>query len=132
MNYRMLIILAVLIALPFSPKAQFVPDSALIDTSDMAGWLTLPDSIKVDGGWLVAHGPDTVHFHNSRDSVVVYYIDTVGWTIHEHRGPVFTTTGWDEGPTTRIIDSLVPIIDTIIVGYFYADTKQRIKDWRVR
>ena len=141
---KVLVILAVLLTLPFSLRVraddyfQSVPDSAIADTSDF-GELTPEDIVELMELYPDWWGPEGIDpldhlLPDPPDTLIVYYIDTVGWTIHEHRGPAFTTstTGWDDGSITRIIDSLIPLIDTIIVGRFWtdADTK-RIKDWKV-
>ncbi len=144
MNYRkVIIILAVLIALPFSPKAD--------DSQDLTWGDIYPDSVWTDDGyWVYEDAEDSIghlSIPTPPDSCAVYYIDTVGWrevsrdsseyTWHLDGFTVFEPGPQWDNPAERKTQWIItvksrPIIDTIIVGYFYTDTKLRIKDWRVR
>lgn len=128
MNYRTLIILAVLIALPFGPKAQYEP----------------PD----DTAQVTWEGSDHPIMPDSIPTFVVFYIDTVGWKVVSRSTHKTSSdpSGWGsdmlhdpfEADTIRKeweITEIVrrPKIHTIIVGRFRTDADpKQVKDWRVR
>lgn len=143
MNYRkMLLTLAVLLVLPFSlkVKADDISDSTMNSTWIMADWQFVPNSALLDTSDIADEmigdtDIDTIIGSNR----VVYYIDTVGFEIIKRDSTRWFGDAvslqpdretWEESWLITITRK--PIIDTIIVGYFYADTKLRIKDWRVR
>lgn len=144
--HKVLVVLAVLLALPFSlkVKADDLTAEDIIEINRRLDSFMYEQTISTDSDW----GNEDIYTDEIAiftPTFVVCYFDTVGFKKHTKTVqvpcPGYPYPGAETGIDNFTIGCLVihygdiewwaPVLDTIIIGHFWTDSTKRIKDWRV-